>query len=233
MKPIVHYILDPLCGWCYAAEPLARHMADVKRDQIELRLHGGRLIEGPTLLPAGMRSHIREAVGRVSQLSGQTFGQPFLQDLLDRQDALWDSLPAIRAVMAVSQRDGFIGLRLLSELQRLHFVEGHLLDDPEVFAFAAERVGVPRAEFLDAYQGMTEAHLQAHVEESRELLRRVGGVGFPTFAMERGAQFITLTHAQHYGQPGRFVEQIDQLLQLAPSKPVDNSALRAALPSGV
>ncbi len=26
-SPILHYVYDPLCGWCYAAEPLVRAAA--------------------------------------------------------------------------------------------------------------------------------------------------------------------------------------------------------------
>ncbi len=40
----LHYIHDPLCGWCYAAAPLAEAAAAVPG--VEIVLHGGRAISG-------------------------------------------------------------------------------------------------------------------------------------------------------------------------------------------
>ncbi|WP_375381790.1 hypothetical protein [uncultured Sphingomonas sp.] len=38
--PILHYVYDPLCGWCYAAEPLVRAAVTAR---IPVVLHGGGL----------------------------------------------------------------------------------------------------------------------------------------------------------------------------------------------
>ena len=37
MNPVLHYIYDPLCGWCYGAEPLV--WAASKVDGLALSLH--------------------------------------------------------------------------------------------------------------------------------------------------------------------------------------------------
>ena len=49
-RPTLHYIFDPLCGWCYGASPLieaARHV-----NGLDIALHAGGLMTGPTGSPS-------------------------------------------------------------------------------------------------------------------------------------------------------------------------------------
>jgi putative protein-disulfide isomerase len=41
MNAVLHYIYDPLCGWCYGAEPLV--FAASKVDGLALSMHAGGL----------------------------------------------------------------------------------------------------------------------------------------------------------------------------------------------
>ena len=56
MNAVLHYIYDPLCGWCYGAEPLVWAAAGV--DGLALRMHAGGLWPQPTRLPENTRSYI-------------------------------------------------------------------------------------------------------------------------------------------------------------------------------
>ena len=40
----LHYIFDPLCGWCYAAAPLVQSAREVPG--LTLALHGGGMLAG-------------------------------------------------------------------------------------------------------------------------------------------------------------------------------------------
>ncbi len=53
MNAVLHYIYDPLCGWCYGAEPLV--WAASKVDGLALRMHAGGLWPQPTRLPEHTR----------------------------------------------------------------------------------------------------------------------------------------------------------------------------------
>jgi putative protein-disulfide isomerase len=74
MNAVLHYIYDPLCGWCYGAEPLV--WAASKVDGLTLRLHAGGLWPQPTRLPDHMRRYIQQADARVGEISGQPDGEP-------------------------------------------------------------------------------------------------------------------------------------------------------------
>ena len=56
MNATLHYLYDPLCGWCYGAEPLAAAAENVVG--LNLKLHAGALWPEPTQLPGEMRHYI-------------------------------------------------------------------------------------------------------------------------------------------------------------------------------
>ena len=41
---VLHYIFDPLCGWCYAAAPLVKAARSVPG--VTLQWHGGGMLTG-------------------------------------------------------------------------------------------------------------------------------------------------------------------------------------------
>ena len=72
----LHYIYDPLCGWCYGIAPFIQ--AAHKRG-VTIALHGGRMIAGSQRRPAddSMREMIRNHNQRITQLTGRPFTDAF------------------------------------------------------------------------------------------------------------------------------------------------------------
>ena len=70
----LHYIHDPLCGWCYGAQPLVSAAVAMLGDRLALRLHGGALFAEPQELTPAMAEHIVRADERIEEISGQPFG---------------------------------------------------------------------------------------------------------------------------------------------------------------
>ncbi|WP_419828014.1 hypothetical protein [Sphingomonas sp.] len=77
--PLLHYIYDPLCGWCYAATPMVDAAAAAG---IVLSLHGGGLWDAPTRLARDKLAYIRQSDARIGALTGQWFGDEYLNGLL-------------------------------------------------------------------------------------------------------------------------------------------------------
>jgi putative protein-disulfide isomerase len=53
---ILHYVYDPLCGWCYAASPMVDAVTSAG---VPIVLHGGGLLETPTHVEPGKRAYMR------------------------------------------------------------------------------------------------------------------------------------------------------------------------------
>lgn len=196
----LHYIHDPLCGWCYAAAPLAE--AAAAQPGVEVVLHGGGLFPEPAPLAPAMVSHIRAADARIAQMSGQTFGRAYLDELLPDPALRLHSLPPIAAVMAAQELGG-LGLAMHAAIQRAHYVEGRRVVEPETLADLAEGLGLDRAAFVSA---LARQPVADHLLETRRLMGRFGLGGFPGFVRESEGRFDVLPHTQLYGQPAKFAD---------------------------
>lgn len=188
MTATLHYIFDPLCGWCYGAEPLAQAAAQVPA--LTLALHGGGLWPEPTVLPEETRQYIAQADQRLAQISGQPLGEKYRTQLLFDPDLVLDSEPTTKAVLAAETLIG-AGLAMLSAIQHAHYVDGrHVVREDVLIELAAE-LGIDAKTFAAACD---EADAQAHIAQSRRLMAQIGAQGFPTFVLEVAGRLYPVDH---------------------------------------
>jgi putative protein-disulfide isomerase len=197
-SPTLHYIYDPLCGWCYGAAPLVR----AARDTVRVQAHGGGMMAGASrrAVTTELRQFVMAHDRRIAQASGQPFGQGYFEGLLRDHGAVLDSAPPITAVLAADELAG-AGLDMLVRLQQAHYVEGRRIAELAVLKELAAEVGLDVDAFGGAYDRLEGAATQAHIEQSRALLARIGGHGFPTFALEIDGRFTIMDIGPHLGQP--------------------------------
>ena len=200
--PMLHYVHDPLCGWCYAAAPM---VGAVREAGVPLSLHGGGLWAAPTRLSADKAAYIRKSDARIASLSGQAFGAAYTDELLGDPTAVFWSLPTIAAVQAAERVQAGAGLRMLHAVQTAHYVDGRRVVDPEVLADVAAGVGLDARAFE---QGFDLAGAGVHIAGTRALMERLGLSGFPSFVLERGAELIGVPHDGFYGRPTAFADAV-------------------------
>jgi putative protein-disulfide isomerase len=204
----LHYLHDPLCGWCYAAQPLVGAALERLGGRLALRLHGGGLFGEPRTLDPAMAEHIVHADQRIAQLSGQPFGKPYLEGLLADQGTVLYSLPPINALLAAEALDPAKAYPLLVAIQNAHYQRGLRVVEPEVLQELAEETGLDGERFAQAFARTRSTQLIEHVEASRRLLEEVGGHGFPTLVLEVDGKRLVLPHQSDYGRPEAFVERL-------------------------
>ncbi|KQU80656.1 MULTISPECIES: DsbA family protein [unclassified Rhizobacter] len=194
----LHYIHDPLCGWCYGAAPLVR----VARDTLRVQAHGGGMMAGAArrAVTPELRQFVMAHDRRIAQATGQPFGQAYFEGLLRDTGAVLDSAPPITAILAADELAG-AGLDMLARLQKAHYVEGRRIAERAVLEELAAELGLDAEAFGSAYQRLDGAATAAHIERSRALLARVGGQGFPTVALEREGRFTIVDVGPYLGQP--------------------------------
>ncbi len=174
MSATLHYIYDPLCGWCYGAEPLVWSAA--KASDVELELHGGALWPEPTQLPEATRLYIRQADQRIAQMSGQRFGPEYHNGLLLDPTMVLESRPPTAAVLAAQSLERAKTLPMLRGVQHAHYEQGRRVVEPEVLADIAVEVGLDRAKFATA---LARVAVDEHIDETHRLMSRVGAQRFP------------------------------------------------------
>ena len=197
--PILHYVYDPLCGWCYAAEPLVEAAAD---GGIPVVLHGGGLWDQPIHAPDAKRRMMRSTDDRIAKLTGQIFGSAYLYGLLVDPVTIWHSRPTIAAVLAADQLQSGQGLALMSAIQRAHYIDGRRVVQDQVLTDIAGSIGLDAVSFAAALQDVA---VDQHVQETRRLMHEYDLHGFPAFLMQDAETYVRLPHERLYGQPAAFL----------------------------
>lgn len=208
MNAVLHYIYDPLCGWCYGAEPLV--WAASKVDGLALRMHAGGLWPQPTRLPEHTRRYIQQADARVGQMSGQPYGEPYLNGLLFDPELVLESRPVIAAVLAAQAVDPAKGLAMLRAIQHAHYERGEHVVRAQTLALVAREIGLDVAAFTQALQTVP---VDEHIAASQELMNNVGAQGFPTFVLQIGDEWFAVPHGRFSSAPAKFAEWLDAQLR--------------------
>ena len=199
--PVLHYIYDPLCGWCYGAKPLI----GAARGIVPVVAHGGGMMTGAQRRPvsAQLRDYVMPHDQRIAEYTGQPFGEAYFEGLLRDTTAVFDSAPPITAVLAAEQLAGR-GLELLGRLQTAHYVEGRRISDKDVLEELATEIGLPTEAFVAAYQAVRGEPTHTHIKDSRKLLGQVGGQGFPTLVLELDGRYQVVDFGAFIGKPDAF-----------------------------
>ncbi|RYF27970.1 MAG: DsbA family protein [Comamonadaceae bacterium] len=181
----LHYIHDPLCGWCYAAAPLVEAARQVPG--LSVQWHAGGMMAGAArrAITAQWRDYVMPHDQRIAALTGQPFGAAYFDGLLRDTTAVMDSEPPITAMLAAEAlHPGSGGLDMLHRAQTAHYAQGRRIADTEVLHALAAEAGWDSAAFASAFAQARGAATQRHIDASRQRLRAVGGQGFPTLVLE-------------------------------------------------
>jgi putative protein-disulfide isomerase len=224
----LHYIHDPLCGWCYGASPLVQAASSV----LPVQAHGGGMMAGARRqrVTPQLRQYVMPHDQRIAQASGQPFGDAYVDGLLRDESAVFDSEPPITAVMAadaLAER----GLDLLARVQKAHYVEGKRIADFAVLRDLAVDLGLEGDAFEHAFRSLEGAATQAHIAQSRALLAEVGGQGFPTLVLQQGGQRALVDIGPFLGDVPRWLAWLQEQVGSHPA-PVSAGAAFACGPDG-
>ncbi len=205
----LHYIFDPMCGWCYAAAPL---IEAAKCADISIVLHGGGMLTGAHRRPitAQWREHVMPHDRRIAQLTKQPFGEAYFEGLLRDSSVVLDSEPPTTAILAAEAIAGR-GLDMLHRVQRAHYVEGLRIADHDVLQQLAMEIGLDANTFDAYFSRLVGEVTETHIRESRAWLARTGGQGFPTLAQAQDDGSLTrIELSQWLGRPTDFVATLQQ-----------------------
>lgn len=206
----LHYVYDPFCGWCYAAAPLLAAASELKG--LKIVPHGGGMLahDSAKTMSAEWRDFVRPHETRITALSGQVFGDAYKDGTQFDYDVVLDSAPPTAAMLAAEELAG-AGLPMLKRLQTAYYLEGrHIADRAELTRLAVE-LGLDEERFSAAFE-RANSRLPAHFEDTRELLWRAGGRGFPTLAFEKDGVLELLHLGQFLGKPEQFREALESLM---------------------
>lgn len=210
----LHYIFDPLCGWCYAAAPLISAACSIPN--LSIVPHSGGMMTGANrrTITGQWRDYVIPHDRRIAQMTGQPFGAAYFDGLLYDTSAVMDSAPPTTAILAAEKMAGR-GLGMLHRVQHAHYVEGRRIADMDVLLELAQEMVLERSAFSETFARLAGGPTDQHFIESRQLLARCGGQGFPTLALERANGKLERLDMSNW--LGRAEEWREHLLSQLPS----------------
>ncbi|EKN4688439.1 DsbA family protein [Yersinia ruckeri] len=193
----LHYIFDPLCGWCYGAAPLLKAAQNIAG--LTISLHAGGMMTGPNRrqINREWRNYVMPHDKRIEELTGQPFGEDYFNGLLRDTSAIVDSAPPITAILVAETLTGS-GLDMLHRIQHAHYFEGQRISDTPILVELAGNIGLDKDTFSQTLQKMQGVATAQHIAESRALLEKLQSKGFPTFALQNETGEVEIIPAGKY-----------------------------------
>jgi putative protein-disulfide isomerase len=180
------YFADPLCSWCYGFGPelsklLERH-PDARLDLVM----GGLRPYNTQKMSAEFKEMLRGHWRHVATASGL----PFSESVLDREDFVYDTEPACRAVVTARDMDVSLAYPYLKAVQLAFYRDGRDVTGGDALADIAGEVGYQR----DVFRMNLDSELMHEETKSDFTTTKALGIsGFPTLGTSIASKLYLVT----------------------------------------
>lgn len=187
-EPILWYLADPMCSWCWGFTPTIETLRDEFRDRARIALVLGGLRPGET---TPMTASARDDILHHWHAVHERTGQPFRFDAAPPEGFVYDTEPACRAVVTVGGLDPTLIFAMFKAIQSGFYAEGRDVTQSSTLADLAAGLGVGRDLFLHTFNSDIARHrTQAHFKQARQ----AGITGFPSLILQEGEQLHPISN---------------------------------------
>ncbi|MCR9055023.1 MAG: DsbA family protein [bacterium] len=184
------YVYDALCGWCYGFSPVITEFHQNHEEELDFEVLSGGMITGSRIGPIGeVAGYISKAYKDVERATGVTFGQSFLEDILEEGSAVFTSIPPAIALTVFKQHQPGQAVAFAARLQKAIYYDGIEPVDYEAYGELAAEFGLEPSSFV------AEMKQNENLQRAREEFRRASGfgvTGFPTVLLQHNGQTTVL-----------------------------------------
>jgi putative protein-disulfide isomerase len=186
------YIGDPMCSWCYGfGVPLAQLLGRFPELPLQIVL-GGLRAYNTQVMDAALKAKLRGAWASVAERSGQ----PFSEALFEREDFIYDTEPACRAVVTVREHAPRLALAMYHAIQQAFYADGRDTTKAAVLGEIWDEVHGRTKEawgHIDFLRDFDSEAMRQRTCDDFAQARQWGVQGFPTLLAVMGgqAQFLT------------------------------------------
>lgn len=202
------YVGDPMCSWCYGfGVPLGQLLERFPELPVQLVL-GGLRAYNTQVMDAALKDKLRNAWAEV----GRRSGQPFSQALFEREDFIYDTEPACRAVVTVRQHAPAMALHMYHAIQQAFYAEGRDVTKAAVLAEIWDEVHGRTKEAWGHIDFLRDFESEAMRQQTRDdfaQAQRWGIRGFPALLAVRDGQAQLL--ASGYTEADVLIERLAPL----------------------
>jgi len=176
----IYFFGDPMCSWCWGFSPTLNAIAERYRAKVPLTAIVGGLRAGNTkVMDEKAKGSIRDHWREVEKATGQPFDFTFFE----RDDFIYDTEPACRAVVTMRSLKPAATLDYFEALHKAFYAENQDITDNQVLASLAVPFGFQAPEFKAALETQ-EIRNQTRVDF--QVSQQLGVQGFPSMVLRDG-----------------------------------------------
>ena len=211
------YFADPMCSWCWGFSPTITKVVEKYGADIDIQpLMGGLRAGNQEVLDQKGKAYIREHWEHVQKASDQPFDFTFF----DRDDFIYDTEPACRAVVTMRRTNPTQSMAYLARIHRAFYADGIDVTKPDVLATLAAEFGLEESFFLEEFES---EDTRAETQGDFAVTHQAQIPGFPTIIAGANEGDLTAITTGYLSWPA-----VEQRIEswLAPKDP-ENPANKA------
>lgn len=190
-KPVLIYIYDPLCGWCYAFSPVITEIKKEFEGKLDIQIVIGGLVTGERVGPVKeiYGDYLEEALSLVERRSDVRFGNDF-KELMREGNYIYNSEPPAVALTIVKETKPDIAFDYGLRLYQVLFAEGKSLNDLSTYLNLADEFNLDKNSFERKLSD------SVYIQKARAEFAKadsLGAVGYPTLLLKKEKEIKVIT----------------------------------------
>ena len=208
-RPVIYYIFDVLCSWCYGFSANMQAFYEENTEDIDFRVMSGGMVLGKNEGPIGaLPKEIKDGFKRVEEMSQRPFS-PAFYEMLDKGDALLSSLPGALALAAFRTYQPDNTMAFAKRMQEAFYQEGLPPAEAQTFGHCAEDFGMNSEDFMKLMVDKDRLEL---VRTEFEVVQKWGITGFPAVVYQYKDKAYML--AKGYTPKEQLAENLQRIKEL-------------------
>ena len=184
MKPILYYLYDPMCSWCWGLKPVWDEVKTHLQDEVDIvYVVGGLAPETEEPMDAEMRTYLQQAWRKITDITGVEFNHDFWRLNTPKRS----TYPACKAVLVARQSGQ--EQQMFMAIQQLYYQQAGNPSEYENLYRLAEELGLERQQFIEQIHS---EEIAALLQQEIMLAEQLGARGFPSLVLlkDKTAHFI-------------------------------------------
>ncbi|MBU3714066.1 MAG: DsbA family protein [Ferruginibacter sp.] len=192
--PLLIYIYDAYCGWCYGFSPVIKQIADQYKDKLQFEvLSAGMILPEKPIHINAVAGFIAQAYKTVEERTGVEFGKDYLWHIFNPDQSDWypnSEKPAI-ALCVLKQMLPDKVVQFAADFQHALHYEGRDLTDDEAYRHILDKYGLDTEAF---FQQLKSEDYRKMAHEEFNLVKQLQVAGFPAvYIQDADGKFYQLT----------------------------------------
>ena len=187
MKPVLYYLYDPMCSWCWGFKPVWGQVRERLQGELGIvYVVGGLASETHTPMSDEMQTYLQQAWHKVTEHTGVSFNHDFWNLNTPKRS----TYPACKAVL-VARQSG-LELEMYAAIQQLYYQKAGNPSEYENLYQLAEDLGLERQRFIEQIHSN---EIDTLLQQEIMLTEQLGAQGFPSLVLQHDGTTRFIEHS--------------------------------------